>query len=254
MHRIAAALLALSVTQQDPPAPPAPPPVAQEGAEPRAAARAPESAPPVAEPPPDPAAPPGPAAPTPPPAPRPPSPSPPPAPGPVAPAPQPRAPPPPPPPPVVAPKAPAAAPPPIVAPPPARPAPAPVPQGSERDRLLQAALTFLDALLRADAVALASGSAQRFSFDGTPIDGHDAQAHRWREILSVRGGGRGEVLRDLVLFTAEEAQAQLGPPPARMATLLKPGTWVAVADVSSRPVVLFLVKEGDRFTVAGMQD
>jgi hypothetical protein len=30
--------------------------------------------------------------------------------------------------------------------------------------------------------------------------------------------------------------------------------WIAVADVSGRPVVLFLLREGDRFVVAGMSD
>jgi hypothetical protein len=47
---------------------------------------------------------------------------------------------------------------------------------------------------------------------------------------------------------------QLGPPPPRIAALLKPGAWVAVADLSGRPVVLVLTREGDRFTVAGMHD
>lgn len=162
--------------------------------------------------------------------------------------------------------APAPAPTPAVVPPapaPLPPAPPPRPQAkpaqgappvSQRDRLLGAALGFLDALLRGDASDLAAASSLRFSFDGTFVEGRDAQARRWREILAARGQVAEQKLRDLVLLTDEEAIAQLGQPPARLAPLVRPGTWVAVADVSGRPVVLFLVEEGNRVAVAGMHD
>jgi hypothetical protein len=112
----------------------------------------------------------------------------------------------------------------------------------------------VDALLRGDASDLASASAQRFSFDGTLVDGRDAQARRWREILASRVQVAEQTLRDLALLTEEEAVAQLGAPPPRLAPLVRPGVWIAVADVSGRPVVLFLLREGDRFVVAGMSD
>jgi hypothetical protein len=112
----------------------------------------------------------------------------------------------------------------------------------------------VDALLRADAAELVAASAQRFSFDGATAEGRDAQARRWREIFAVRSSGGGETLRDLILMGQQEALEQLGPPPARMAPLLRPGSWIAVADVSGRPLVLFLVREGDRFVVAGLHD
>jgi hypothetical protein len=112
----------------------------------------------------------------------------------------------------------------------------------------------VDALLRADAAGLAAASTQRFSFDGTTVEGRDAQARRWREIFAARGSGGGETLRDLVLMDPDEALERLGPPPARVAPMLRPGTWIAVADVSGRPVVLFLNQEGDRIAVAGLHD
>lgn len=124
---------------------------------------------------------------------------------------------------------------------------------SEREQLLRTALGFLDALLRGDAAALAAASSARFSFDGDLVEGRDAQATRWRELFASRGSGGG-ALRDLVLLSAADAQAQLGAPPARVAGLLRPATWVAVADVSGRPVILFLLREGDRIAVAGMHD
>ena len=119
--------------------------------------------------------------------------------------------------------------------------------------MLRAALTFVDALLHADATALAAASGERFSFDGALTVGRENQVRRWREIFAARAAGDA-VLRDLVLLDAEEALAQLGAPPTRIAPLVKPGAWVAVADVSGRPVVLVLVREGGRFTVAGMHD
>ena len=136
--------------------------------------------------------------------------------------------------------------------------PAPVPAAPsaprpEREQLLRAALAFVDALLHSDATALAAASADRFSFDGALTVGRENQVRRWREIFAARAAGDA-VLRDLVLLDAEEALAQLGAPPTRIAPLVKPGAWVAVADVSGRPVVLVLVRDGGRFTVAGMHD
>lgn len=141
------------------------------------------------------------------------------------------------------------------------PAPAPVPRPrapapppASRDLLLRAALAFADALVRGDAVALADASASRFSFDGGSVDGREAQIRRWREILATRRARSPDVLRDLVLLTAEEATAQLGPPPPRIEGWARPGAWLAVADVSGRPVVLLLAPDGGRWAVAGMSD
>jgi hypothetical protein len=55
------------------------------------------------------------------------------------------------------------------------------------------------------------------------------------------------------VLPAAEAVARLGPPPARVAPLATRG-WVAIAEVSGRPVVLFLVREGGRMSVTGMHD
>jgi hypothetical protein len=123
----------------------------------------------------------------------------------------------------------------------------------ERDQVLATALDFVDALLRGDAAALAEAAAPRFSFDGELREGRDTLTRRWREIFASRGAS-GETLQDLVVLPGSDAAAQLGPPPARVAGLLVPDGWVAVANVSGRPVVLFLVRQGNRFAVAGMHD
>ncbi|HSM93094.1 MAG TPA: hypothetical protein VLT47_09415 [Anaeromyxobacteraceae bacterium] len=245
MHRFAAALLALTVTQtepSEPPAAPAPPPA--QAAEPPSAAPPPPATPEPRSPAVEPGAihappPPAPTAPE-----RPPARS---APAPI-----------PPPPPRAAPVAPP--PPPAPAPSPAppgapRPPPPPAPAAAlvPRDQALAAALEFLDALLRGDASALAAASANRFSFDGGVAEGRETQTRRWREVFAARRS-TGEALRDLVVLDAGEARRQLGEPPARVAELLQPDAWVAVADLSGRPVVLFLVRQGNRFAVAGMHD
>jgi hypothetical protein len=55
------------------------------------------------------------------------------------------------------------------------------------------------------------------------------------------------------VLTAADAVSRLGPPPPRVAPLASRG-WVAVANVSGRPVVLFLAREGTRMAVVGMHD
>lgn len=132
--------------------------------------------------------------------------------------------------------------------------PAPATPLPERDQVLEAALGFVEALLRGDAPALSAASTPRFSFDGAVVEGREAQARRWRELFAARGASGRDVLRDLVLLTGPEALAQLGEAPPRVAALLRPGAWVAVADVTGRPLVLFLSGDGGRFAVAGMHD
>jgi ketosteroid isomerase-like protein len=138
---------------------------------------------------------------------------------------------------------------------PARPEPRTEPAAPQpdRERALRAALAFTDALLRSDATALAAASTATFSFDGEPVAGRDAQVRRWGGIFAERRAGAA-TLTDLALLGAADALAQLGPPPARIAGLVKAGAWVAVADLSGRPVVLVIVQEGGRFAVAAMHD
>jgi hypothetical protein len=61
-------------------------------------------------------------------------------------------------------------------------------------------------------------------------------------------------LLDLEILPASEAVTRLGPPPPRVAPLAAPGTWVGLADLSGRAVVLFLARDGARWAVAGMHD
>jgi hypothetical protein len=116
----------------------------------------------------------------------------------------------------------------------------------------KAALAFLDALVAGDPAALAAASAEKFSFDGQLRSGKEDIKRTWRDLLAGRGEGPRPVLLDLELLPAAEAAQRLGPPPARLAPLAAAGGWVAVANVSRRPVVLFLAREGPRFAVAGM--
>jgi len=138
---------------------------------------------------------------------------------------------------------------------PAAPAPAPkppaLPAETEKAQVARAALRFLDALVAADADALASAGAERFSFDGDVQSGRDAVRRAWRTLLGRREAPRAEVL-DLDVLPAPEAVARYGAPPPRVAGLAARGAWVAVANVSGRPVVLFLVKDGGRWAIAGM--
>lgn len=252
MYRFGAALFALWVTQQEP----APAAAPEHPREAEAQARTP--APDPVAPPPQPLAPAAEPAP-PPPSPRPVAPAPAPSVAPASPAPR-RgvaAPSPPPAlptrptPPPVTPAAPPQAPAPLLPPPPVRAAPS-TPQ-PERERALRAALAFVDRLARSDGGGLAALSTEPFSFDGEAVRGRDAQVRRWGEIFAERPPADVE-LRDLALLTVPEALAQLGAPPPRIAGLLKPGAWIAVADLSGRPVVIVLVQEGGRFAAAGMHD
>jgi hypothetical protein len=138
----------------------------------------------------------------------------------------------------------------VAAPAPTASPPKPLP---EREEVLRAALAFADALVRGDATALGASSAARFSFDGDAVDGREPQVRRWREILGARRAAPAQ-LRDLRVLPATEAPAALGPPPARIAALLRPGTWIAIADLSGRAVILFLARDGGRMAVVGMSD
>jgi hypothetical protein len=124
----------------------------------------------------------------------------------------------------------------------------------ERTQVARAALAFLDALLAGNADALASASTVRFSFDGDVRTGKDDLRRAWRGFLAGRDASKPGALLDLELLPSADAVSRLGPPPARLAPLAGArGTWVAVANVSRRPVVLFLVRESNRWAVAGIE-
>jgi hypothetical protein len=124
----------------------------------------------------------------------------------------------------------------------------------EKAQVARAALAFLDALLAGDAAKLAAAASERFSFDGEVRTGREQVQRAWRELLAGRAPADRGTLLDLELLPAVEAVARLGPPPARLVPLATArGSWVAIANVSRRPVVLFLTREGSRFAVAGME-
>jgi len=124
----------------------------------------------------------------------------------------------------------------------------------ERTQVARAALAFLDALVAGDASRLAAASANRFSFDGDVRSGKEEIRLAWRGFLAGRDAAQHASVLDLELLTAADAVSRLGPPPARLAPLASTrGTWVAIANVSRRPVVLFLAREGGRWAVAGME-
>jgi hypothetical protein len=126
------------------------------------------------------------------------------------------------------------------------------PAEPERTQVARAALAFLDPLLAGDPVELSRASAERFSFDGDVRTGRDEIRRTFRALLDARGEP-WPVLLDLEVLPASDALARLGPPPPRLASLASArGSWVAIANVSRRPVVLFLTREGNRWVVAGM--
>lgn len=126
------------------------------------------------------------------------------------------------------------------------------PAEPEKTQVARAALAFLDALVAADAEGLASASAERFSFDGDVRTGREAIRQTWRGLLAGRDAPQRPTLLDLELLPSAEAVSRLGPPPPRLAPLVK-GTWVGIANLSRRPVVLFLAREGARWVAVGMQ-
>jgi hypothetical protein len=140
---------------------------------------------------------------------------------------------------------------------PDRPAATPPTQRSaepERTQVARAALAFLDGLVAGDAARLAAASTERFSFDGEVRTGKEEIRRAWRSALDGRDAGQRAALLDLELLPAAEAISRMGPPPPRLASLVgAKGTWVAIANVSRRPVVLFLARDGNRWAVAGME-
>ena len=135
---------------------------------------------------------------------------------------------------------------------PVRTTPRPAPE-PERAQVARTALAFLDALLARDAAALAAASGERFSFDGEVRAGRAEILGRWRALLAPRGEDPRPVLLDLELLPAADAVARLGAPPARIAPLAARGAWVGIANVSGRPVVIFLSRAGARWAVTGIQ-
>lgn len=140
------------------------------------------------------------------------------------------------------------------APAPARPAEPARAAEPERAQVARAVLAFLDALLGGDAAAVAAASSERFSFDGDVRVGRDEIRRFWRALLADRELSQRGALLDVELLPAADAVARLGPPPARLAPLVgQKGSWVAIANVSRRPVVLFVAREGGRWAVVGIE-
>jgi hypothetical protein len=139
----------------------------------------------------------------------------------------------------------------------AKPAPATPPRlrdpAAERAEAEKVAQLFAAALAAGDADALAAAAGERFSFDGNGVTGRDAIRRTWRSLLALRAGPAPRVGAVEVL-TVQEAVARLGPTPARLVPLTRPGALVALADVGGRPVVLFVAREGGRMAVLGMHD
>jgi hypothetical protein len=57
---------------------------------------------------------------------------------------------------------------------------------------------------------------------------------------------------DLAVAPAAEAQARLGRPPRRLTPLLAPGSWVAVANVAGRALVVVLARQGGGWAATGV--
>jgi hypothetical protein len=134
-----------------------------------------------------------------------------------------------------------------------KPVPTARPAEAERSQVARAALAFLDAFVAGDAGALSAAASERFSLDGDLKVGKDQIRRAFQEVVSARDPSARPALLDLELLPATDAVARLGPAPPRIASLATArGTWVAIANLSRRPLVLFLAREGNRFAVAGV--
>jgi hypothetical protein len=137
--------------------------------------------------------------------------------------------------------------------PPAFPAPAAGPAPGERAQVAAAAARFFEALLARRAGDLAAQSSPGFSFDGRAARGAEEVRGRWSEAVA-RHDGATHALLDLELLPAAEASARFGKPPRRIAALLQPGSWVAVANLSGRPTFVFFARQGGSWVATGLHD
>ncbi len=133
------------------------------------------------------------------------------------------------------------------------PAPAAGPAPSERAQVAAAAARFFEALLARRAGDLAALSSPGFSFDGRAARGAEEVRGRWSEAVA-RHDGATHALLDLELLPAAEASARFGKPPRRIAALLQPGSWVAVANLSGRPTFVFFARQGGTWVATGLHD
>lgn len=130
------------------------------------------------------------------------------------------------------------------------PGPSPAP---ERGQVAAAAVKFFEALLARRAAELAALCAPDFSFDGTAARGAEDVRSRWSEAVASHDG-LVYVLYDLEVLPAAEAAARFGKPPRRVAGLLQPGSWVAVANLSGRPTFVFFARQGPGWVATGLHD
>jgi len=137
--------------------------------------------------------------------------------------------------------------------PPAASPPAPRADQStpDRVRVAAAARRFAEALLSRKATEVAALCASSFSFDGRLASGAEQVRARWEEVLAARDGVP-EALLDLAVMPVPEAQARLGKPPKRLAPLLTPSAWVAVADLSGRALVIVFARQGSGFVATAI--
>jgi hypothetical protein len=123
----------------------------------------------------------------------------------------------------------------------------------ERREAARVALRFLGALVANRSAEVASLCATTFSFDGRPVTGAEKVRARWGEILARRQGPP-PALNDLELLTPAEAAARLGKPPRRLASLAGPGSYLALANLSGRPTLVFLGRQGGAWVATGLHD
>ncbi|HET6923109.1 MAG TPA: hypothetical protein VFI16_08175, partial [Anaeromyxobacteraceae bacterium] len=133
------------------------------------------------------------------------------------------------------------------------PAPAAGPAPRARAQVATAAARFFEALLARRAGDLAALSSPGFSFDGRAARGAEEVRGRWSEAVA-RHDGATHALLDLELLTAAEASARFGKPPRRIAALVQPGSWVAVANLSGRPTFVFFARLGATWLATGIHD
>jgi hypothetical protein len=123
----------------------------------------------------------------------------------------------------------------------------------DREQVAATAARFFDALLGRRAAALAALCAPSFSFDGHAAGGADKVKGRWSEIVA-RQQGAAYALQGMEVLSAAEATARYGKPPKRIASLVSPGSFVAVASLSGRPTLVFFSRQSGAWLATGIHD
>jgi hypothetical protein len=112
---------------------------------------------------------------------------------------------------------------------------------------------FFHALLEGQPGSALPLCADEVNFDGLKLRGPDA-LRKQLAAMSARARSLGLRLTRVVLMAAPEAVKRFGPPPARLARAVGPGSMIALARLSTGGAVAVLRKQGGFWRVTALTD